>query len=47
MRLFKIDDQNLGSFENWKNEWGNLNNIKLEINLTDLLKKTRKLVLKL
>ena len=39
MRLFKIDDQNLGSFENWKNEWGNLNNIKLEINLTDLLKK--------
>ena len=39
MRLFKIDDQNLGSFENWKNEWGNLNNIKLEINLTDLLEK--------
>ena len=39
MPLFKIDDQNLSSFENWKNEWGNLNNIKLEINLTDLLKK--------
>ena len=39
MRLFKIDDQNLGSFENWKNEWGNLNNIKLEINLTDLSEK--------
>ena len=39
MPLFKIDDQNLSSFENWKNEWGNLNNIKLEINLTDLLEK--------
>ena len=39
MPLFKIDDQNLSSFENWKNEWGNLNNIKLEINLTDLSEK--------
>ena len=39
MPLFKIDEQNLSSFENWKNEWGNLNNIKLEINLTDLLEK--------
>ena len=39
MPLFKIDDQHLSSFENWKNEWGNLNNIKLEINLTDLLEK--------
>ena len=47
MPLFKIDEQNLSSFENWKNEWGNLNNINLDINLTDLLEKEEETIFKI
>jgi sulfite reductase (NADPH) flavoprotein alpha-component len=47
MPLFKIDDQHLSSFENWKNEWGNLNNINLEINLNNLLEKDKETIFKI
>ena len=47
MPLFKIDEQNLSSFENWKNEWGNLNNINLDINLADLLEKEEETIFKI
>jgi sulfite reductase (NADPH) flavoprotein alpha-component len=37
MPLFKIDNQHLNSFKNWKNEWSRINNIHLEIALSKIL----------
>ena len=44
MPLFKIDNQNFNSFENWKNEWSVLNNISLEIDQSNLLEKDKETI---
>jgi sulfite reductase (NADPH) flavoprotein alpha-component len=46
MPLFKIDNQHFNSFENWKNEWGHLNNLHLEIDQNSLLEKEKETVFK-
>lgn len=39
MPLFKINNQDFTSFKNWKNKWGHLNSLHLEINENNLLEK--------
>jgi sulfite reductase (NADPH) flavoprotein alpha-component len=46
MPVFKIDNKNLNSFKNWKNEWSSLNNIPLEINQNNVLEKDEETIFK-